>query len=153
MKEIVNDSAIANSVTATETAKDESTVNAVEKIDYMNVRIKDLLSQPELQSAILRYARVPDEPIIKKVSKPSKDHHTQKIEFIYGKSIMDAMHGQGTIYDETDKQFLDPVHAINKKYKIVEYELAMNSNMVGKNFQGYSATGLKLLIKKLEEVK
>ena len=57
------------------------------------------------------------------------------------------------IYDETDKQFLDPVHAINKKYKIVEYELAMNSNMVGKNFQGYSATGLKLLIKKLEEVK
>ena len=37
MKEIVNDSAIANSVTATETAKDESTVNAVEKIDYMNV--------------------------------------------------------------------------------------------------------------------
>ena len=43
MKEIVNDSAIANSVTATETAKDESTVNAVEKIDYMNVRIKDLL--------------------------------------------------------------------------------------------------------------
>ena len=61
MKEIVNDSAIANSVTAAETAKDESTVNAVEKIDYMNVRIKDLLSQPELQSAILRYARVPDE--------------------------------------------------------------------------------------------
>ena len=44
MKEIVNDSAIANSVTATETMKWESTVNAVKKIDYMNVRIKDLLS-------------------------------------------------------------------------------------------------------------
>jgi len=153
MKEIVNDSAIANSVTAAETAKDESTVNAVEKIDYMNVRIKDLLSQIELQSAISSHVCVPDEMFIKKVSKPSTDHHTQKIEFIYGKSIMDAMHGQGTIYDETDKQFLDPVHAINKKYKIVEYELAMNSNMEGKKFQGYSPTGLRLLIKKLEEVK
>lgn len=31
MKEIVNDSAIANSVTATETMKWESTVNAVKK--------------------------------------------------------------------------------------------------------------------------
>lgn len=142
--------------TANETKimKEKSTAEAVkEKTIFMDAKVKELIAKPDIQAAIRRYVSVPKDVIIKKVGNASKDHHTQKIEFMYGETIEDAVHGKATIYDEKHVQFLNPENAINKRHRIVEYELALEANMVGGNFGGYSATGLKLVIKKLEEIK
>ena len=47
---------------------------------------------------------------------------------------------------------LDPVTAVNKWFRLMEYTLALEANMTGGRFGGYSATGFKLLVTKLEEV-
>ncbi len=133
--------------------KEETKMKAVEKTHYENAKVKELLAKPDIQAAMRNYISVPDIVIIKKVGKASMEHHTQRIEYMAGETIMDAIHGQATITDDTHTQFVDPVNAINKRYRIVDYALALEANMSGKNFEGYSATGLKLNIKKLEEVK
>lgn len=135
------------------TTKEGNTVKAVEKTYYTDAKVKELLAKPDIQAAMRNYISVPDIVIIKKVGKASMEHHTQRIEYMAGETIMDAIHGQATITDDTHTQFIDPVNAINKRYRIVDYNLALEANMSGKDFQGYSATGLKLAIKKLEEVK
>lgn len=135
------------------TTKEEIKMEAVKKTFYTDAKVKELLAQPDIQAAMRTYISVPEIVIIKKVGKASTEHHTQKIEYMAGETIMDAIHGQATITDDTHTQFIDPVNAINKKYRIVDYAFALEANMSGKDFQGYSATGLKLNIKKLEEVK
>lgn len=135
------------------TTKEGNTVKAVEKTYYTDAKVKELLAKPDIQAAMRNYISVPDIVIIKKVGKASMEHHTQRIEYMAGETIMDAIHGQATITDDTHTQFLDPVRAINKKYRIADYNLALEANMSGRDFQGYSATGLKLVITKLEEVK
>ena len=135
------------------TTKEEIKMEAVKKTFYTDAKVKELLAQPDIQAAMRNYISVPDNIVIKKVGKASTEHHTQRIEYMAGETIMDALHGQGTITDDTHTQFLDPVNAINKRYRIADYNLALEANMSGREFQGYSATGLKLNIKKLEEVK
>lgn len=145
MSDTANETKIMKEKTAAEVVE--------EKTAFADVRVKDIIAKPDIQAAIRRYVSVPKDVIIKKVSNASKDHHTQKIEFMYGSTIFDAVHGQGTISDDTNRRFLDPENAINKKYRIVDYSFALEANMSGGNFGGYSATGLKLVIKKLEELK
>lgn len=40
----------------------------------------------------------------------------------------------------------------NLPFKIVDYNFTLNANMRGGDFNGYSATGLKLLVTKIEPV-
>lgn len=91
---------------------------------------------------------------VKKVKSPftnkeTKDK-TQKIEAISGTTIENAFSCELTLFNTKD---LDPVEAVNKKYRIADYTFALEANMSGGKFGGYAATGLKLMVTKLEEVK
>lgn len=122
------------------------------KAFYFDAKVKELLANADVQAALKNHIKVPGIVLAKKVSKASTDHHTQKIEYMAGKTIEDAITGKLTIMDETDTNFLNPVNVVNKKYKITDYTLALDANMEGRNFTGYSAIGLKLIVHKLEEV-
>lgn len=121
--------------------------------DFSHVSVKETLAKPEVQAVLKKSLNIPQNYVIKKVSKPSTEFHTQKIDALIGTTLEDAQSVKFTILDETDKQFLDPVQAINKKYQIIDYALGLEANMEGKNFQGYSAKGFKLTVYKLEEIK
>lgn len=137
----------------TTTTKEGTKMKAAEKTYYTDARVKELLTQPEIQAAMRTHIDVPTLVIVKKVGKPSMEHHTQRVEGMAGTTLEDAVTINFTITDESHTNFLDPVQAINKKYRIIDYTLGLEANMSGKNFQGYSAVGLKLTVAKLEEVK
>lgn len=96
---------------------------------------------------------VPEEVMFKKIKNPYTNSETkittQKVEAISGTSIWDVITVPLTLVEIK----VDPVDAINKVYRLVDYTLALEANMSGKNFQGYSATGFKLLVTKIEEVR
>lgn len=136
----------------------EANVNnskTVESIpDFSHVSVKETLAKPEVQDVLKKSLNIPQNYFIKKVSKPSTEFHTQKIDALTGTTLEDAQSVKFTIFDETGKQFLDPVQAINKKYQIIDYVIGLEANIdKDKKFQGYSATGFKLTVHKLEEVK
>lgn len=120
---------------------------------YSNAGLKDLIGRPEVQNAIKGSIDIPSDFWVKKVGKSSAEYHTQKIEGLSGTTFENAVSVKCTIYDETNTHFLDPVEAINKRYRITDYALGLEANMNGREFQGYSATGLKLIVYKLEKVK
>lgn len=66
-----------------------------------------------------------------------------------GTTIEDAVSHELTLFNTE----LDPVEAVNKKYRIIEYVFALEANMNAGKFGGYAAKGLKLMVTKLEEVK
>jgi len=127
---------------------------------FSEARIKEVVSRQEMQKALRECVHVPDMVIVKKVRKafePKKDENqtetqaqtkTQKIEGICGTSLEDA---------ESIELTLVGIElgggAVNKKYRIVDCTLGLIANMNGGNFGGYSATGLKLMVTKLEEIK
>lgn len=123
--------------------------------NFANVSVKEVIATPVVQSALKTYLREPKEVVIKKVRKPYKPKDadentpaTQKVEAICGSSLMDAEAIEMTLVGiEIDEQ------SINHIYRISEYTYGLIANMVNKNFSGYSATGFKLLVTKLEEVK
>lgn len=127
--------------------------NPAEKWTLANVRVKELLAEEDVQKAILERVNVPKELFIKKVKKSfqpegAKDK-TQKIEVMSGTTLADAVTFELTLLNTE----LDPVEAINKKYRIIDYALALEANMKERKFVGYAATGMKLMVTKLEEVK
>lgn len=132
---------------------DKAIETTTEKILYPNAKVKELLAKPDIQAAMRNHIDVPQFLIVKKVGKPSTEHHTQRVEGIAGTSIENAVAINFTILDESHRIFIDPVKSINKKYRIIDYTLGLDANMSGKSFQGYSATGLKLIVTKIEEVK
>lgn len=146
-KKNVNQTQPANSGTVNEKPSDGKT-------NYSDMSIKELFAKLEMQEAIRRYVSVPEIVTVKKVKSPftnkeTKDK-TQKIEAISGTTIENAFSCELTLFNTKD---LDPVEAVNKKYRIADYTFALEANMSGGKFGGYAATGLKLMVTKLEEVK
>ena len=146
VKITTNQALPANNSTATEKISDV-------KWNHADARIKELLAKEDVKKAILNHVTVPEYVFIKKLKKPyqpegSKDK-TQKLEVMSGTTLMDAVTFELTLLNTE----LDPVEAVNKKYRIVDYTFALEANMSGGKFVGYAATGLKLVVTKLEEVK
>lgn len=123
------------------------------KINYPNVSIKELIAQSEVQEAIRRYVDIPKVVTVKKLRKAFENKETktitQKVEAMSGTTIEDAVSLELTLLDTE----LDPVEAINKKYRIIDYTFALEANMHAGSFGGYAPKGLKLMVTKLEEVK
>lgn len=123
--------------------------------NFFDASIKEVIADPTVQSVLKTCLRAPKEVAIKKVRKPFKPKDadastptTQKVEAICGTSLMDAENIEMTLVGiELDKD------AINHIYRIMEYTFGLNANMVDGQFRGYAATGFKLLVTKLEEVK
>lgn len=130
-----------------------SAVAGNEKSSYSDVSVKALIAEEEVQEAMRRCVAVPKVIIIKQLKNPyrNKDTNTvtQKISAMSGTTLEDAVSLELTLIDIE----LDPKNSINKKYRIIDYKLALEANMSGGNFNGYAATGLKLTVTKLEEVK
>lgn len=124
----------------------------LKKPSFQDAKVKDTLTNPEIQRVLKQMLEVPEIVIVKKLGNASPEHHTQKVEAMCGKTIEDAFAIKFTISDETRTYFLDPVKAINKKYRIIDYTLGLEANMSGKDFKGYSAVGFKLIVNKIEGV-
>lgn len=124
------------------------------KNNFWDVSIKELTATPEVQKAFECRVDVPKVFIVKKVKSPFENKETkdrtQKIEVMCGTTIEDAVTFELTLFNTPE---LDPKEAINKKYRIIDYKLTLNANMKEKQFAGYAATGLKLVVTKLEAVK
>lgn len=120
---------------------------------YAKASVKGTFAEEEVQKALRRYLAVPELVTVKEVRKSYKPEGaevaTQKIKVMSGTSIEDAeSHELSLVGIE-----LDPVKAVNKKYRIVDYTLGLEANMSGGRFGGYAATGFKLMVTRLEEVK
>jgi len=117
------------------------------------IKIKELIANETIQRVIKNEVFIPEIIIIKQVKNPftNKDTNetTQKIHAVAGTSLADMVELDFTLSGQT----IDPVEAINKNYKMLEYSCSLVANMHGGNFNGYSATGLKLIVTKMEEVK
>lgn len=120
---------------------------------YSEASIKDLMAAPEVQAALRKYVSLCDNVVVKKLRKayknPNTKDTTQKVEGLSGKSMEESDIVSFTLVNTE----LNPEEAINKTYRIVDYTYALEANMKDGNFGGYAATGLKLLVTKLEEVK
>lgn len=120
---------------------------------FSEVKIKEQISNPAVQDALRDKVAVPSVVIIKQVRNPfeNQDTHevTQKVHAVAGNSLTDMIELDFTLIGG---QTIDGKSSINKKYKIVGYDFSLNANMRGGNFNGYSATGLKLLVTKIEPI-
>lgn len=141
--------------TKTDVNSSNSPKMAEEKPLYSKVSVKTLLSDPDVQAVLTKKVAVPLTVTIQSVKKPfgdkdNKDAPTiQKIHSVAGTSFLDMIEVDFVLVGEK----LDGEYAIHKQYKLIDYSLALDANMVGRNFAGYSATGMKLLVTKIEEVK
>ena len=118
---------------------------------YPDTSVKVLIAEPDVQKAILQHVKVPEKVLLKKLRSSYTDDktktRTQKVEAMSGSSLSDAV----TLNLVLVNTELDPVTAVNKWFRLMEYTLALEANMTGGRFGGYSATGFKLLVTKLEE--
>ncbi|EGO5081054.1 hypothetical protein LYY41_001689 [Enterococcus faecalis] len=119
------------------------------KTKYNEVKVKELVANPEIQTFLKKAVEVPTKVIVKSVRNPFKNEETnettQKVHAVAGTSLVDMMEFDFTLVNQS----IDGTEAINKEFQIVEYSFALEANMRGGNFGGYSPTGLKLLITKL----
>lgn len=128
---------------------------AEEKPLYSKVSVKALLSDPDVQAVLVKKISVPLTVTIQSVKKPFEDKDNkdapsiQKIHSVAGTSFADMVEVDFSLIGTT----VDGEYAIHKQYRLVDYTFALDANMVGRNFAGYSATGLKLLVTKIEEMK
>lgn len=126
-----------------------------EKPLYSKVSVKTLLSDPDVQAVLTKKVAVPLTVTIQSVKKPfenkdNKDSPTlQKIHAVAGTSFTDMIEVDFVLVGTT----LDGEYAIHKQYRLIDYTFALEANMVGRNFAGYSPTGLKLLVTRIEELK
>lgn len=126
-----------------------------EKPLYSKISVKTLLSDPDVQAVLTKKVAVPLTVTIQSVKKPFEDKDNkdassiQKIHSVAGTSFADMIEVDFVLVGEK----LDGEYAIHKQYRLIDYTFALDANMVGRNFTGYSATGLKLLVTRLEEVK
>lgn len=125
----------------------------VGKTLFSDISLKELMALPDVQETLKRHVSVPNFVILKKVRNPFKNQETgittQKVEGVSGTSLMDMVNMNFTLVGIE----ISPVDAINKPFRVVDYTVALDANMAGGKFNGYSAKGLKLLVTKLEEVK
>lgn len=121
---------------------------------FNQTRVKDLIASPKVQEAIKEQISVPKNIIVKQVRNPFTNQETnettQKIHAVAGTSLMDMVELDLTL---VGGQTIDAVEAINKTYQIESFNVALDANMRGGTFNGYSPTGLKLLVTKLTETK
>lgn len=119
------------------------------KPKYNEVKVKEVVANPEIQTAIKKTVDVPAKVIIKSVRNPFKNDDTnettQKVHAVAGTSLLDMVEFDFTLVNQT----VDGTEAINKEFQIVDYGFALEANMRGGNFGGYAPTGLKLLVTKL----
>lgn len=154
MKEQIN-SSTSNTVNQAQPANNDTVSGNIpaEKTIYSDVSIKELIATKEVQEAIRRCVYLPDIFTVKKLKNPFENKETkdktQKIEVMSGTTIEDAVSFELVLLNTA----LDPVKAVNKKYRIIDYKFALEANMSAGKFSGYAATGLKLIVTKLEEVK
>ena len=122
------------------------------KENYRDIKVKELIAIPEIQEIVKRHVEIPHTVLVKKVRSPYVDKKneitTQKIEAVSGTSILDVVTVDLTLVDCT----IDAEKSINRLYHIDEYTLALDANMSGGKFTGYSPVGMKLLVTKFEEV-
>lgn len=127
--------------------------NPAVKASYSDMSLKVLIAEKEVQEAIRCHVAVPDVVTVKKIRKAFENKETktitQKIEAMSGTTIEDAIYFELTLLNTE----LDPVEAVNKKYRILDYMFALDANMNAGKFGGYAAKGLKLMVTKLEELK
>ena len=118
-----------------------------------DARLKELLSKEEVREAIELYVNVPKEGFIKKARNPFENKETkektQKVEVMSGTTLEDAVTFEITLLNTE----IDPIQAINKKFRIIDYAFAFEANMNGGKFAGYAPTGLRLIVTRLEEVR
>lgn len=121
--------------------------------DPAEISLKDLIAKPEVQEAIKSLYPLPDVVIVKKLRKSFKNDDTkettQKIKVIGGTTIKDSVDFELTLLNTE----LDPQKAVNREYRIADYKFALTANMSGGKFSGYAATGLKVVVTRMEEVK
>ncbi len=141
-----NQETTEKNVPATDTAKGATSL-------YSSVSIKELMAKAEIQEAIRRYVNVPKVVVVKELRKPFENKETnittQKVKAMSGTTIEDAATHELTLLGTE----LPPKESVNKKYRIIDYTLGLEANMSAGKFGGYSATGLKLVVTKLEEIK
>lgn len=146
----INEKNVTNDLTA---SGNISAVAGNEKSSYSDVSVKALIAEEEVQEAMRRYVAVPKVIMIKQLKNPYRNKETnivtQKISAMSGTTLEDAVSHEITLLDTE----LDPRNSVNKKYRIIDYKLSLEANMSNGNFNGYVATGLKLMVTKLEEVK
>ena len=122
-------------------------------ISPAEIRLKGVLEEDEVQKALRRCFPVPNVVTVKKLRNPYMNEDTkdttQKIEVMGGTTLEDAVSFEVTLLNTE----LDPVAAVNKKYRLVDYKFALIANMSGGKFTGYAAKGLKLMVTRLEELK
>ena len=122
-------------------------------ISPAEIRLKGVLEEDEVQKALRRCFPVPNVVTVKKLRNPYMNEDTkdttQKIEVMGGTTLEDAVSFEMTLLNTE----LDPVAAVNKKYRLVDYKFDLIANMSGGKFTGYAAKGLKLMVTRLEEVK
>lgn len=147
---------IKNNIISQENPENNNTVseNVLEERPlYSAVSVKGTIAEEKVQKAIRECVSIPKAVIVKEVRKSYKpegtDTATQKIKVMSGTTIENAASHELTLVGIE----LDPVEAVNKKYRIVDYTLGLEANMSAGRFNGYSATGLKLMVTKLEEIK
>lgn len=120
---------------------------------FTQIRIKELMANQEIQTAMKKEAHVPTKVIIKSVRNPFKNEETnettQKVHAVSGTSLLDMIELDFTLVNQS----IDATESVNKEFQIAEYSFALEANMRGGNFGGYSPTGLKLLVTKLTQVK
>lgn len=121
--------------------------------NFQDISIKALMATKEMQEAARLYVHIPEVVTVKKLKNPFENketkERTQKIEVMSGTTIEDAVSFELTLVNTE----LDPKEAVNKKYRIIDYKFSLTANMSAGKFSGYAATGLKLTVSKLEEVK
>lgn len=143
---------LVNKENSTNSASVRDNTSAM-KTNYSDVSVKGLIAEKEVQEAMRCHVAVPKVVTVKKLKKPFKNEETkvttQKIEALSGTTIEDAVSIELTLLDTE----LDPVEAVNKKYRILNYMFALDANMNAGKFGGYAAKGLKLMVTKLEELK
>lgn len=143
---------LVNKENSTNSASVRDNTSAM-KTNYSDVSVKGLIAEKEVQEAMRCHVAVPKVVTVKKLKKPFKNEETkattQKIEALSGTTIEDAVSIELTLLDTE----LDPVEAVNKKYRILDYMFALDANMNAGKFGGYAAKGLKLMVTKLEELK
>lgn len=122
-------------------------------IIFTEARVKEVVANQEVQKAIQKMVEIPKKVMIKSIRNRYKNDDTnetsQKIHAVSGTSLKDMVEVDFTLVNHSEIS----QDAINKEYQIVEYSLNLEANMRGGNFNGYSPTGLKLLVTKLTEVK
>lgn len=134
---------------------DNNTINKAineTKSLFSEASIKELIAMQDVQAAIRQHVSIPGRVLIKEVRNPYLNKETgittQKVKAVSGTSLLDMVSSELTLVNTE----LDPVKSINKLYRLVDYTFALDANMVNRQFMGYSAKGLRLMVTKLEEI-